>query len=85
MSPPSADFFISAINQKTWVIMVTVCMLYLVLSFLWSIPYYLIMRYQPGCIYGATHYVEIWVYAFITMTTIGARAGARFWGPARWV
>lgn len=67
----STDFFISAINQKTHVIFGVVFLLYVFLSFFWSIPYYLIMRFEPGCIYGATHYVEIWIYAFITMATIG--------------
>ncbi|KAL6773734.1 IRK1B [Auxenochlorella protothecoides x Auxenochlorella symbiontica] len=67
----SKDFFISAINQKTHVIFGVVFLLYVFLSFFWSIPYYLIMRFEPGCIYGATHYVEIWIYAFITMATIG--------------
>lgn len=79
-----ADFFISAINQKTHVIFGVVFLMYLFLSFFWSIPYYLIMRYEPGCIYGATHYVEIWIYAFITMTTIGEPGApslpCRAWG-----
>lgn len=28
-------------------------------------------RFYPGCIYGATTYVEAWLFGVITMTTIG--------------
>ena len=28
-------------------------------------------RYHPGCLYGATSFVEAWVFAVITHTTVG--------------
>ncbi|KAK2080060.1 hypothetical protein QBZ16_002456 [Prototheca wickerhamii] len=65
------DFFISMLEFKVHVLVTVVFLLYIVLTFFWSAFYYLIMKYEAGCLYGATTFVEVWIYSFITMATIG--------------
>ncbi|KAL4447568.1 hypothetical protein ABPG75_004787 [Micractinium tetrahymenae] len=65
------DFFITMINQKTTTILLIVAAVYLFVFFFFSIWWYLIMRFYPGCVYGATTYVESFTFAIVTQMTIG--------------
>lgn len=69
----------AVINQKTTTIMLIVAAVYLCVFFFFSIWWYLIVRFYPGCVYGATTYVESFTFAIVTQMTIGAR-GARVGG-----
>lgn len=81
----------AVINQKTTTIMLIVAAVYLCVFFFFSIWWYLIVRFYPGCVYGATTYVESFTFAIVTQMTIGAR-GARVggvgmgegWGGVGW-
>ncbi|KDD76315.1 inward potassium channel rectifier, partial [Helicosporidium sp. ATCC 50920] len=80
------DFFITAINTQTKWLVLIIFAIYLALSFAWSVPYYLLLRYSPGCIYGAETYVEMWTFSFITMMTIGyGNTGPQACWAASWV
>lgn len=65
------DFFITMINQKTTTILLIVAAVYLFVFFFFSIWWYLIVRFYPGCVYGATTYVESFTFAIVTQMTIG--------------
>lgn len=66
-----SDFFITSIQQKTWVVVAVAAASYMLMYWIWGILYWLIVRFHPGCIYGASTFVEAWVFAVITHTTVG--------------
>ncbi|KAL4517172.1 hypothetical protein Ndes2437B_g06780 [Nannochloris sp. 'desiccata'] len=65
------DFFTSVVNLDTYQIMIGVAVLYLVVFFVWSFIWWLIVRFYPGCLYGASNYVESLAFATVTQMTIG--------------
>jgi hypothetical protein len=65
------DFFISVINLKTGTILGATAVVYLFVFFFFSIWWYLIVRFYPGCLYGATTYVEAFTFSIVTHMTIG--------------
>ncbi|EFN59959.1 hypothetical protein CHLNCDRAFT_133057 [Chlorella variabilis] len=80
------DFFITAINQKTTTIALAVSAVYLFAFLFFSIWWYLIVRFYPGCLYGATTYVEAFVFSVVTHMTIGyGNTGPQSCWAAAWL
>ncbi|GAB4816589.1 hypothetical protein N2152v2_003635 [Parachlorella kessleri] len=67
----SQEFFITVVQQQTWKVILLAVATYMAMFWFWGCLYYLVVRYHPGCLYGATSFVEAWVFAVITHTTVG--------------
>lgn len=65
------DFFISVVQLPSWVILVLVAGVYTLVFLIWSLIWWLIVAFYPGCLYGASTYVESLAFATITQMTIG--------------
>ncbi|KAL4858599.1 G protein-activated inward rectifier potassium channel 4 [Chlorella vulgaris] len=65
------DFFITVLQTPIVSLLPLFALVYLGAFFFWGIIYYLIVRFKPGCIYGASSFVESWTFAIITQMTIG--------------
>lgn len=72
-TPPSlfADYFISIVQNKTRVLILAFLVIYQVVFWFWGALYYLVVRFDPGCIYGADSFVEAWLFAVVTQLTVG--------------
>ncbi|PSC68160.1 E set domain-containing [Micractinium conductrix] len=80
------DFFITVINQKTTTILLVTAFVYLFVFLFFSIWWYLIVRFYPGCLYGATTYVEAFTFSIVTQMTIGyGNTGPQACWAAAWV
>lgn len=67
-----ADSFISIVQNKTRVLILAFFIIYQLFFWIWGSLYYLLVRFKPGCIYGADSFVEAWVFAVVTQMTVGA-------------
>lgn len=67
-----ADSFISIVQNKTRVLILAFFIIYQLFFWSWGSLYYLLVRFKPGCIYGADSFVEAWVFAVVTQMTVGA-------------
>jgi len=65
------DFFTSVVNLDTHVILMGVGALYLFVFFFWSFIWWLITAYYPGCLYGASDYIDALAFSTVTQMTIG--------------
>uniref|UniRef100_A0A1D2A1X4 Uncharacterized protein n=1 Tax=Auxenochlorella protothecoides TaxID=3075 RepID=A0A1D2A1X4_AUXPR len=65
------DSFISIVQNKTRVLILAFFIIYQLFFWSWGSLYYLLVRFKPGCIYGADSFVEAWVFAVVTQMTIG--------------
>lgn len=82
----SKDFFISVVNLDTWQIIAGVAALYLLAFFFWSLIWWLITAYYPGCLYGASDYVDALAFAAVTQMTIGyGNTGPQQCWAATWI
>ena len=60
--------------------------LYLIVFFFWSFIWWLIVAYYPGCLYGASTYVEALAFSTITQMTIGyGNTGPQACWAATWI
>jgi fatty acid desaturase len=69
------DFFISMLQIPFPSLLALFAFIYLAVFFFWGLVWYLVVRYYPGCLYGAQTFVESWTFSIITQMTIGARCG----------
>jgi hypothetical protein len=81
-----ADFFISVVQINTGALAAMVAGIYLCVFLFWSLPWWLIVRYYPGCLYGAETYVEALTFSVVTQMTIGyGNTGPQSCWAAAWV
>ena len=66
------DFFITIVNLETSTILLLVAGVYLLVFFLWSIVWILVMKFYPECLSGDQgQYSEAVAFSVITQMTIG--------------
>ena len=81
-----ADFFISIVQLNlTWIVLL-VGLMYLFVFFFWSLIWWFVVHYYPGCVYGASSYVETLAFSVVTQMTIGyGNTGPNACWAASWI
>ena len=74
------------VQLDTVYIVAGVAGVYLFVFFFWSLIWWLIVLFYPGCLYGASSYVESLAFAAITQMTIGyGNTGPQSCWTATWL
>lgn len=80
------DFFITSLSVNPLLLIAVVFAVYLASFFFWATWWWLVMRFYPGCLYGATTYVEVFTFSVVTQMTIGyGNTGPQACWAAAWL
>ncbi|KAL4443440.1 hypothetical protein ABPG75_011177 [Micractinium tetrahymenae] len=65
------DFFITMLQLPFGAMAAVFAAIYLASYFFFGFIWWLLVRFHPGCVYGATTFAESWTLAIVTQMTIG--------------